>query len=52
MAPDVRILQARDAALLDHVARDVFDGALDPQLVAEFLDDARHHLAVVRIGRR
>ena len=46
MAPDVRILQARDAALLDHVAPDVFDGAVDPRLVAEFLDDARHHLAV------
>jgi ribosomal protein S18 acetylase RimI-like enzyme len=41
-----RILQAGDAAVLDRVADDVFDGEVRPALAREFLDDARHHLAV------
>ena len=32
--------------MLEHVAPDVFDEAIDPRLAAEFLDDPRHHLAV------
>ena len=43
---DVRILTSSDIAVLDQVAPDVFDNALDPALVIEFLRDRRHHLAV------
>lgn len=43
---ETRILDARDQAVLANVAPDVFDNALDPQLVSEFLSDPRHHLAV------
>jgi len=42
----VRILALGDEALLDAVAPGVFDRAVDPSLVAEFLGDPRHHLAV------
>jgi len=35
-----------DQALLDSVLPGVFDHALDPNLVEEFLGDPRHHLAV------
>ena len=43
---DIRILLPGDRAMLDNVAPDVFDNTLDPRLVAEFLGDNRHHLAV------
>jgi hypothetical protein len=43
---EIRILQANDRAVLDNVASGVFDNALDSRLVAEFLGDDRHHLAV------
>jgi aminoglycoside 6'-N-acetyltransferase I len=43
---DVRILTAADIPVLDHVAPEVFDDDLQPALVAEFLRDDRHHLAV------
>src|SRR4026209_1421657 len=46
MAIEFRILGAGDAAVLDRVADGVFDGAVQPALVREFLGDARHHLAV------
>ena len=42
----VRILGRDDAALLENVAPDVFDSAIDPDWRAEFLADPRHHLAV------
>jgi hypothetical protein len=41
-----RMLRAGDAAVLDRVADDVFDGAIQPALAQEFLDDERRHLAV------
>jgi ribosomal protein S18 acetylase RimI-like enzyme len=44
--PDLRILESGDEAILGHVADGVFDEALDPELVAEFLRDPRHHLIV------
>ena len=44
--PEVRILGSGDEALLQNVAPGVFDHALKPALVAEFLRDERHHLAV------
>ena len=43
---DIRILGAADIATLDNVAPNVFDGAVRPELAAEFLADPRHHLAV------
>ena len=43
---EIRMLNAGDAAVLRTVAPDVFDGPLDPELTAEFLADARHHIAV------
>lgn len=42
----VRILGPDEAAVLDHVAPDVFDDAIDPRWTAEFFADPRHHLAV------
>lgn len=35
-----------DAGVLDRVASDVFDNAVDPRWTHEFLADPRHHLAV------
>ena len=46
MNAEIRILKSGDEAVLNNVARDVFDNALEPALVAEFLRDERHHLAV------
>ena len=46
MATEIRMLGPDDIAVLGHVAPDVFDGPLDPELTAEFLSDARHHMAV------
>jgi ribosomal protein S18 acetylase RimI-like enzyme len=43
---EVRILAPNDAQLLTRVAPGVFDHEVDPSLAAEFLGDARHHLAV------
>lgn len=40
------MLRAGDSAVLDRVADDVFDGAIQPALAREFLGDSRHHLAV------
>jgi aminoglycoside 6'-N-acetyltransferase I len=42
----IRMLGAADIATLDNVAPNVFDGAVLPELAAEFLADPRHHLAV------
>ena len=46
MSAVFKILGSGDLAVLDNVAPGVFDNPLDPRLVAEFLGDARHHLAV------
>lgn len=43
---DFRILGDGDLAVLDRVADDVFDEAVDPRHWADFLADPRHHLAV------
>ncbi len=42
----VRLLGPDDAAVLDNLVTDVFDGPVQPALVQEFLNDSRHHLAV------
>jgi aminoglycoside 6'-N-acetyltransferase I len=50
MAIEFRILGPADPAVLDRVANGVFDNAVQPALAREFLDDARHHLAVALDG--
>ena|SRR5688572_30192481 len=47
---ETRILESRDRAALAAVAPGVFDNAIDPALVSEFLSDPRHHLAVAIAG--
>ena len=42
----IEILGPEDAATLSDVAEQVFDHPLRQELVAEFLADPRHHLAV------
>src|ERR671913_488616 len=49
---ETRILDSRDQAVLANVAPGVFDNAIDPRLVDEFLSDPRHHLAVAIDGGR
>ncbi|HVH11797.1 MAG TPA: GNAT family N-acetyltransferase [Longimicrobium sp.] len=44
------MLAADEAAVLDRVAPDVFDHAVDPRWCAEFFADPRHHLAVAMDG--
>jgi aminoglycoside 6'-N-acetyltransferase I len=46
MAVQFRMLGPSEAAVLERVAPDVFDEAVDPVLTREFLTDPRHHLAV------
>ena len=46
----VRVLGADEADVLDRVAADVFDNAVDPQWCAEFFADPRHHLVVALDG--
>lgn len=46
MAIKTRILGPDDAGVLEQVAPGVFDQDVEPALAREFLQDARHHLAV------
>lgn len=46
----VRMLAAHEAAVLDRVADDVFDHAIDAVWCAAFFADPRHHLAVAVDG--
>ncbi len=48
----VRLLGPGDASVLDEVAEGVFDHEIDGGWAQEFLNDARHHLAVVVIEGR
>ena len=41
-----RVLAPGDESVLMGVAPEVFDNPVDPDLVAEFLNDPRHHIAV------
>jgi ribosomal protein S18 acetylase RimI-like enzyme len=45
MSVETRLLGPGDESVLGRVAPDVFDGAVDPGLSVEFLNDPRHHLA-------
>jgi ribosomal protein S18 acetylase RimI-like enzyme len=47
MAIEIRMLGPGDEAALAHVADDVFDNTVNPDLAREFLADPRHHMAVV-----
>lgn len=47
----IRVLGPDDVAILDRVADDVFDYAVDPHWTAEFLADPRHHLVVALDAR-
>src|SRR5690606_31364077 len=49
---EVLMLRAGDEAVLADVADDVFDEPVDRGLVAEFLSDPRHHIAVARHAGR
>ncbi len=44
--PEIRMLGPSDDVVLRNVAPGVFDNAIDPALVADFLRDGRHHVAV------
>ena len=46
MTVNVQLVESGDAGALQRVAPGVFDGPVDPRWSAEFLADARHHLAV------
>src|SRR5687768_6803980 len=46
MRVDIILLKPGDEHILDRVARDVFDGAVDPALAREFVADRRHHIVV------
>jgi ribosomal protein S18 acetylase RimI-like enzyme len=46
----VRLLGAHEASVLDNVAADVFDYAIDPGWCTEFFADPRHHLVVALDG--
>lgn len=46
----IRLLTSADAAVLDQVAPDVFDYAIDARWTAEFFADPRHHLVVALDG--
>ncbi len=50
MGVEIRVLGKDDRAVLDQVAADVFDQAVDPRWTAEFFSDSRHHLAVALDG--
>jgi ribosomal protein S18 acetylase RimI-like enzyme len=46
MGIEIKLLQRGDDKILTNVAAEVFDNAIDPELTREFLEDARHHIAV------
>ncbi|MDQ3652355.1 MAG: GNAT family N-acetyltransferase [Acidobacteriota bacterium] len=48
----IRVLGPLDASVLDHVAPEVFDHAVQPHLVAEFLADPRHHIVVALMNQQ
>jgi aminoglycoside 6'-N-acetyltransferase I len=50
MPVTIRLLDQDEAAVLDNVARDVFDHAIHPRWCAEFFRDPRHHLVVALDG--
>ena len=47
---DVKIAAEHDAPLFAKAHEDVFDFAVDPVFLAEFLADPRHHIAIAMDG--
>jgi len=43
---EIKVLGSGEESVLEKVAPNVFDYPVQPKLVAEFLNDHRHHLAV------
>ncbi|HEY7636245.1 MAG TPA: GNAT family N-acetyltransferase [Gemmatimonadales bacterium] len=50
MSLSLRLLSPADAHYLERVAPETFDNEIDPVLVAEFLNDRRHHIVVAIDG--
>jgi ribosomal protein S18 acetylase RimI-like enzyme len=50
MSVEIRVLRPDEGAVLDQVAPDVFDHAIDPRWSAEFFAAPRHHLVVALDG--
>ena len=50
MTIEIKVLGPNDEAVLQYIAPEVFDKPIESHLVAEFLHDDRHHLAVVLDG--
>jgi aminoglycoside 6'-N-acetyltransferase I len=46
MLPEIRVLNQGDELVLERVADEVFDHAIDAAAAATFLADPRHHIAV------
>jgi len=46
MTTTIKILRPGDDDVLMNVAEGLFDNPIDPELTKEFLEDARHHIAV------
>jgi ribosomal protein S18 acetylase RimI-like enzyme len=46
MTVEIKRLTTGDEALLEHVAADVFDEAIDPKLLTAYLAEANHHMIV------
>lgn len=49
-AGEVRLAGPADAPLFADVAEDVFGGPVQPDLLAQFLADPRHHIAIALRG--
>ncbi|MBB5316424.1 GNAT family N-acetyltransferase [Tunturibacter empetritectus] len=47
MGIEIKVLQRDDESILTNVAEEVFDNPIDADLTREFLEDSRHHIAVV-----
>ena len=45
-AVEIQLVGAGDERVFSRIAPDIFDGAINPTWLAEFLADPRHHLAV------
>jgi ribosomal protein S18 acetylase RimI-like enzyme len=46
MTTKIKLLNSQDVAVLENIAPDVFDDAINPLRAAEFLTDPRHHIVV------
>jgi aminoglycoside 6'-N-acetyltransferase I len=49
---EIFVLEAGDEAVLSNVDGELFDAPVQADLIAQFLDDPRHHIAVARFAGR